>query len=40
MKIAGFIKQNKIEIVHAHVAKDYLPASIAVRIAKNGKIRF
>ena len=38
MKIAKFIKENKIEIVHAHAAKDYLPASVAVRIAKTAKL--
>lgn len=37
-KIAKFIKQNEIEIVHAHAAKDYLPASVAVRFAKTAKI--
>lgn len=38
VKIAKFIKQNKIEIVHTHAAKDYLPASVAVRIAKTAKL--
>ena len=38
LKIAKFIKENKIEIVHAHAAKDYLPASVAVRIAKTAKL--
>ncbi len=37
-KIAGFIKENKIEIVHAHTGKDYLPASLAVRLAKDAKL--
>ena len=37
-KIAKFIKKNKIEIVHAHVAKDYLPVSLALRIAKTAKL--
>lgn len=37
-KIAKFIKKNDIEIVHAHAAKDYLPGSIAVRLAKNSKL--
>lgn len=37
-KIAGFIKENKIEIVHAHTGKDYLPASLAGRLAKTGKL--
>ena len=38
VKIAKFIKQHKIEIAHAHAAKDYLPASVAVRIAKQAKL--
>jgi glycosyltransferase involved in cell wall biosynthesis len=29
MRIADFIRENRIEIVHAHVARDYIPASIA-----------
>ena len=37
-KIARFIKQNKIEIAHAHAAKDYLPASAAVRLAKRARL--
>lgn len=37
-KIAKFIKQHKIDILHAHIAKDYLPASIAVRFAKTAKL--
>ncbi len=37
-RIAEFIRENKIEIVHAHVARDYIPASLACRIAKN--VRF
>jgi L-malate glycosyltransferase len=37
LKIAKFIRQNRIEIIHAHAAKDYLPASLAARIAKRGK---
>ncbi len=38
VRIAKFIKKNGIEIVHAHAAKDYLPASVAVRIAKPAKL--
>jgi L-malate glycosyltransferase len=37
-KLAGFIKQNDIEIVHAHTGKDYLPSSLAVRLAKTAKL--
>jgi len=29
MRIADFVRERKIEIVHAHVARDYIPASIA-----------
>ena len=36
-KLAGFIRKNTIEIVHAHLAKDYLPASFAVRLASGAK---
>ena len=37
-RITKFIKQNKIEIAHAHAAKDYLPASLAIRFAKRAKL--
>ncbi len=36
-KIAEFVRQNEIEIIHAHVARDYLPASLVCRITKNTK---
>ena len=36
-KTAGFVKKNKIEIVHAHLAKDYLPTSLAVRFSPGAK---
>lgn len=36
-KIAGFVNKNKIEIIHAHVARDYIAASIACRISKETK---
>ncbi len=36
-KIAEFVGENKIEIVHAHLGRDYIPASVACRIAKNAK---
>lgn len=36
-KIAEFIDENKIEIVHAHLGRDYIPSSLACRIAKNAK---
>jgi glycosyltransferase involved in cell wall biosynthesis len=37
IKLAKFIKTNEIEIVHAHAARDYTIASLAVRIAKRAK---
>ena len=33
-RIADFVKENEIDIVHAHVARDYIPASIACIAAK------
>lgn len=37
-RIAKFVERNRIEIVHAHVAKDYFPASLAVRFARRPKL--
>ena len=37
LRLAEFIKQNEIDIVHAHVARDYIPASIACLAAKPAK---
>ena len=34
MRIAEFMKQNKIDIVHAHVARDYIPTNIACLAAR------
>ncbi len=36
-KIGRFIEKEQIELVHAHVARDYLAASIAVRTVKMAK---
>ncbi len=36
-KIAEFVREKDIEIVHAHAARDYIPASLACRIAKNAE---
>ncbi len=36
-RIAEFVRENNIEIIHAHVARDYVPASLASRITKNTK---
>lgn len=33
-RIAKFIREKNIEIVHAHAGRDYIPASVACRIAK------
>lgn len=37
-KLAGFIKRKNIEIVHAHTGKDYLPAGLAIRLAKTSNL--
>ncbi len=37
-RMADFIKENEIEIVHAHVARDYIPASIACMAAKSSRL--
>ena len=34
MKIADFVRENEIDIVHAHVARDYIPASVACLAVK------
>jgi glycosyltransferase involved in cell wall biosynthesis len=36
-RLAGFIRKHKIEIIHAHLGKDYLPASLAARFAPEAK---
>jgi glycosyltransferase involved in cell wall biosynthesis len=37
MRIADFVRLNKIDIVHAHVARDYIPASIAVLAVRDAR---
>ena len=37
-KIGRFTEQKRIDIVHAHVARDYLAASVAVRMVKGVKL--
>lgn len=37
-RIAGFLERHNIDILHAHVARDYVAASIACRIAKRTKM--
>lgn len=36
-RIARFTAENKIEIIHAHAARDYIPASLVCRLTKNSK---
>ena len=36
-RIARFVVENKIEIVHSHAARDYIPASLVCRLTKNAK---
>jgi glycosyltransferase involved in cell wall biosynthesis len=36
-RIAEFVTENRIEIIHAHVARDYIPASLACRMSKTTK---
>lgn len=38
-ELARFIAAHKIEIVHAHVARDYLPVAYAVRRARSSSAR-
>lgn len=37
MRIAEFARDNNIDIIHAHAARDYVPASIACLAAKNAR---
>lgn len=37
-QIARFVEQNDIEIIHAHVARDYIAASVAARSAKKTRL--
>lgn len=38
IRIAEFARDNDIDIIHAHVARDYIPASIACMAAKRSKL--
>lgn len=38
IRIAEFVRENNIDIIHAHVARDYIPASIACMAAKKAKL--
>ncbi len=35
--MAGFVRDNEIDIIHAHVARDYIPASIACTLSGRAK---
>lgn len=37
MKIADFVRDKQIDIVHAHVARDYVPASVACLASKRAR---
>ena len=37
-RIGRFIQEHQIDVVHAHIARDYLVASIACRVAKGAKL--
>jgi len=36
-RIAAFARENEIDIIHAHVARDYIPASIACALSGRSK---
>ncbi len=36
-RIARFISEKNIEIIHAHAARDYIPASLVCRLTKNSR---
>lgn len=36
-RMADFVRANEIDIVHAHVARDYIPASLACVLAKRAR---
>lgn len=36
-RIAKFVRDKNIEIIHAHTGRDYLPASVVCRITRNTK---
>ena len=38
VRLSRYIRKNKIDIVHAHLARDYPASSIAVRIARRAKL--
>src|SRR5262245_44501280 len=37
-RLSRFVREHDIEIVHAHLARDYVPASLATRFAGAGKL--
>ncbi|HEY0428974.1 MAG TPA: glycosyltransferase family 4 protein [Pyrinomonadaceae bacterium] len=36
-KIASFVREKNIEIIHAHLGRDYIPASLVCRMTQNTK---
>lgn len=36
-KIANFVRENNIRIIHAHLGRDYIPASLVCRMTQNTK---
>lgn len=38
-RIAGFVREKEIDLIHAHVARDYIPSSIACTLA-GGRTKF
>lgn len=36
-RIAAFVRENEIDVIHAHVARDYIPASIACALSARAK---
>jgi L-malate glycosyltransferase len=36
-RIAGFVRRKDIQLIHAHVARDYIPASLASALVKNAR---
>ena len=37
-RIGRFVEEHQIDVVHAHIARDYLVASIACRVARRAKL--
>jgi glycosyltransferase involved in cell wall biosynthesis len=37
-KLARIARERKVDIIHAHVARDYMPAAVAVRLASDTRL--